>query len=101
MASTQQIPALVGTEEQIRWAERIRRDLADGVERSISEIAPYVEIGRVTADQADAMRAALESWRAGVLSHTEAQWWIEKRSRLQGHGLTKELGAVAQRALRG
>lgn len=61
-------PALDGTSSQLAWAEEIRERLVSGLNRNIR------------SGQGVARIQSMQSTREWLLSHTDANWWIENRN---------------------
>jgi hypothetical protein len=69
--------SLTGTESQVEWAERIRRlvnDEFDRVAKSFRSVADAQSIAKRT--RTEAILAILEDKRRGVMSRTEAGYFI-------------------------
>lgn len=64
------LPPLTGTEKQVGWAESIRQDVVQGLER---EIARYKRRNQYSP--------AVEAAKNQILAHTEASWFIDNRDR--------------------
>ncbi len=61
-------PTLTGNPSQIEFAETVRRRLVEGLNRA------------VRAGQGAIRTQKAQETREWLLSHTEAQWWIDNRN---------------------
>lgn len=78
------LPALVGSEKQIAWAEKIRRDFVVEAEKQAEENEEMFaktreEIGEQAEEQIESMRNIFDDFCAEHLRETSAKAWIEKR----------------------
>jgi hypothetical protein len=74
------LPALVGSEKQVAWAESIRRDLFDYQISQRFDAARRAAVAAGRMDQADAAIAKMSDLLAPVLAETSAKWWIDNRN---------------------
>lgn len=100
--ATKQLPALVGSENQIAWAEKIRTSALATITEQIGQfdaIGPdMVAAGRLTEAQVAAGREVLTGFLDQILEHTDASWWIDQRARLDKVQLIQDLGRRVQQA---
>ncbi len=80
--AAQNLPALVGSEKQIKWAEAIRRAALDAPGNHIVADAD-AKLATVPADKRAKFAAGLAAMRvarAQLESEISAKWWIEHRA---------------------
>lgn len=76
------LPELTGSEKQIAWARKIRREKLDVIDKHISNAESYVN--GLTGDDAERGRRKLENTqycRKLIANHTESKWWIDRRDK--------------------
>jgi hypothetical protein len=67
------LPALEGSEKQIKWAMSLRVDALLWVLKALD----------LEASQNETMQQALHDYRRHLLRQTEARWWINVREQMQ------------------
>jgi hypothetical protein len=67
------LPALEGSEKQIKWAMSLRVDALLWVLKAVD----------LEASQNETMQQALHDYRRHLLRQTEARWWINVREQMQ------------------
>ncbi len=69
------LPALVGTEKQIAWAETIRKEIIEAIETKV--------FGRMDQEKIKQRPDLYENYRKAfemLKKHTDASWWIDNRN---------------------
>ncbi|WP_290455283.1 hypothetical protein [Faecalibaculum rodentium] len=89
------LPALTGTEKQVLWAEKIRHDILDGIDKAIkdSEEEFKQEQAAGTVDENDRSPEAIEAAKKAYFEmqqESSARWWIDHRSLNHFEELTKK-----------
>lgn len=80
------LPTLEGTEKQIAWAETIRKQILDALEKSV--------IGRVDPEKVKDNPENFERFKKSVellKRHTDASWWIDNRNATDFYSLNRLL----------
>lgn len=74
-----ELPALAGSERQVAWAEKLRRDALELLTAGDALVEAYRQsTGRANPTE---VRAAIDAEIARVFSETRAAWWIESRDK--------------------
>ena len=100
-AAAANLPAIKGTEKQIKWAEDIRREqLAKWdawAAKANQAIAEEANLPNPRLDLSAATEAAIDAVTAELTSQTDAGWWIDRRNEPIGHQMFRELRGAARR----
>jgi len=89
----QGLPALTGTERQIRWAESIRQKLLQDLDK---QVQLWLTHGRLS----EADRAELDAAVKYIREQSSASWWIDRRLE-SGTSLLREAVLTLRRAQEG
>lgn len=86
------LPSLTGTEKQVLWAEKIRHDIFEGIEKAIKDSEEEFEQEQAagTVDENDRSSKAIEAAKKAYFEmqqESSARWWIDHR----GLGYFQEL----------
>jgi len=92
------LPALVGTEKQIAWAETIRKEIIEAIETKVFGRMGQEKI-KQRPDLYDNYRKAFEMLK----KHTDASWWIDNNPPIMAFDLlysmlNRELNAMEKAA---
>ena len=108
--SVPELPALLGSEKQIAWAEGIRRGALADLAKVEADNAAMLDRGaRRHSTPADVLAgakkkaaAAFEAARAELAAHADAAWWIDNRNvnTPLNHGQTGLAHSVLRDALK-
>ena len=78
------IPALTGTVKQIAWAEEIRNEFEDKIEKEIEQREKRIKKLQDIGENTDKATETLEKIKATndyiLTNYTESKWWIEHRT---------------------
>lgn len=69
------VPALTGSEKQVKWASDIRKEYVEGVEKQLASM-----------DNQSHKAIVVEAMNGFFASHAEAKWWIDESQRIHGAG---------------
>ncbi|KOV84706.1 hypothetical protein [Nocardia sp. NRRL S-836] len=92
--ATSDLPRLVGSPEQIAWAEGIRAKALVEIDKSRAEMAAHVAEHPEAAAEEAANNAAFDQ---AIKAHPDARWWIDCEDLAEYH-LRVEVHEIIARA---
>ena len=78
------LPALEGSEKQVRWATEIRQQQFTALRRIVETFLKNI-VPATPAEQGDQIRQAAQDWLTEQTKESSAKWWIDHRDHITNY----------------